>query len=280
MKPFVAVKLFFLLLLLLLHLSCSDTGIWQLVWSDEFNYEGEPDPGKWSIVEKPARWVNQEAQAYVDNRENLRVENGNLIIQAHRNHDGGYTSGRLDTFITGKWTYGRIEIKAKLPQGRGTWPALFMMPSENIKSVFGWPSSGEIDIMEHVGYNPGTVQTSVHCHEYNHPQGTHKFGTLYIDDPFNEYHIYAVEWYPDRLDFFVDENRFFTFENELSGWKAWPFYKDFYLILNLAIGGSWGGAQGIDDSIFPTQMVIDYVRVYQTDLEKLGYNMLDYAPEE
>jgi beta-glucanase (GH16 family) len=273
-------KLILFLLVFVIILSCTDQGIWHLVWSDEFDYSGEPDIGKWTIVEKPARAVNQEAQAYVNKRENLRVENGTLIIEAHRNPNGSYTSARIDTYLSGTWTYGRIEVKAKLPEGRGTWPALFMLPTENIKSAYGWPSSGEIDIMEHVGHNPGSVQASVHCSKYNHPQGNHKFGTFYLDDPFEEFHVYAVEWYPDRLDFYVDENMYFSFENERTDWKAWPFFKDFYLILCVAIGGSWGGEQGIDDSIFPSRMVIDYVRVFETDLEKLGYNREDYYSEE
>jgi beta-glucanase (GH16 family) len=273
-------KLFLILIECCCFFSCAQSGRWKLVWQDEFNYQGEPDTGKWSVVVKPPRWVNQEAQAYMERRENLRVENGHLIIQARGSHDKGYTSARLDTFLSGKWTYGRLEVRAKLPEGRGTWPAIFMLPTENIKSVYGWPSSGEIDIMEHVGHNPGTVQASVHCSEYNHLQGNQKFGTFYMEDPFNEFHVYTVEWYPDRLDFFVDENKYFTFRKEMNGWETWPFYKDFYLILCLAIGGSWGGAQGIDDSIFPTQMVIDYVRVYQADPEKLIDNPSEYGTED
>jgi beta-glucanase (GH16 family) len=274
------IRSFLLLILVIITLSCTDNGTWRLVWSDEFDYEGKPDPDKWMILQKPARWVNNEAQSYEDNRENVRIENGTLIIQAHHKKNGGYTSGRLDTYLSGKWTYGRIEVKAKLPRGRGTWPAIFMMASENIKSVHGWPSSGEIDIMEHVGHNPSMIHATIHCYEYNHPKGNHKSDTIHIVDPFDEYHIYAVEWYPDRLDFFVDDNKYFTFNNEMRGWKTWPFYKDFYLILCLAIGGSWGGAQGIDDSIFPVQIIIDYVRVYQTDLEKIGYDIQDYQIEE
>lgn len=281
MKKSIVVRNLLLFGVFLICLSCAQSGKWRLVWSDEFNYRGEPDPDKWSIVEKPPRWVNQEEQAYVNRRENVRVENGNLIIEARKGdfRNYNYTSARLDTYLTGKWTYGRIEVRAKLPRGRGTWPAIFMLPTENIKSVFGWPSSGEMDIMEHVGFRPGVVQASVHCAKYNHLQGNHKFGTLQLDDPFDTFHVYALEWYPDRLDFYVDENNYFSFKNEMSGWKAWPFYKNFYLILNLAIGGSWGGAQGIDDSIFPARMVIDYVRVYQTDLEKLGYNLKEYQPD-
>jgi beta-glucanase (GH16 family) len=280
MKTGSAVTLSFLLFFLLLNFSCSDTGIWRLVWSDEFNYEGEPDPGKWTIVQKHANRSSSEVQSDEDNRENVRVEDGNLIIQAHNKGNAWYTSGRLDTYLSGKWTYGRIEVRAKLPQGRGTWPGIFMTASEDIKNAYGWPSSGGIDIMQHVGRNPGMVRADVECNEYNQSQGNLKSGTLHVDDPFNEFHIYAVEWFPDRLDFYVDDNKYFTYENAMHGWKTWPFYKDFYLILCLATSGTEGGAYGIDDSIFPVQMLIDYVRVYQTNLEKLGYNMRDYKGEE
>ncbi len=261
--------------------SCAGEGKWRLVWSDEFNYSGAPDAEKWNIVESRPGWVNQEKQAYVNRKQNVRVENGNLIIEARKGdpNDFQYTSGRIDTYLGGKWTYGRIEVRAKLPQGRGTWPAIFMLPSENIKSVFGWPSSGEIDIMEHVGFNPGTIQATIHCHNYNYLQGNQKYNTIYIDDPFSKYHVYALEWYPDKLVFFVDDSKYFTFKNEMSGWKSWPFYKDFYLIICLAVGGTWGGQKGIDPEIFPTGMTVDYVRVYQTDLAKLGYDLKKYSPE-
>jgi beta-glucanase (GH16 family) len=272
----------FILIILIISLSCTGDNKWRLVWSDEFDYQGEPEADKWTIVEKRAGWVNQENQTYLNRRENIRVENGNLIIEARNDGYGGYpyTSARIDTFLAGKWTYGRIEVRAKLPKGRGTWPAIFMLPVENIQSVYGWPSSGEIDIMEHVGFNPGIVQASIHCHNYNHPQGNQKYDTLHLDDPFKEFHLYALEWYPDRLDFFVDDDNYFTFRNEMTDWKAWPFFKNFYLIICLAIGGTWGGSQGIDNTIFPAQMVIDYVRVYQTDLEKLGYDLADYQIEK
>ena len=280
MKICGAVALFIVLFFVFCTFSCSDSGIWRLVWSDEFDYEGEPDPGKWTIVQKHELLSSQEKQSYEDKRENVRVENGTLIIQAHNKGGNWYTSGRLDTYLSGKWTYGRIEVKARLPRGRGTWPAIFMTASEDIKNGYGWPASGGIEIMEHEGHNPGRIWAAVECYENNVSKGNYESGELYVDDPFNEFHIYAVEWYPDRLDFYVDENKYFTYENKMRDWKTWPFYRDFYLIICLAISDSQGGARGVDESVFPVQMVIDYVRVYQTDLKKLGYSLRDYEAVE
>jgi beta-glucanase (GH16 family) len=254
-------------------LSCSRGPKWKLVWADEFDEPGPPDSSRWAIVEKGPKWRNNEDQAYMNRPENIRCEDGFLIIEARNDGYGGYgyTSARLDTGLAGEWTYGRIEVRAKLPAGTGTWPAIFMLASQNIMGARGWPTSGEIDIMEHVGFNPGYVRGSVHCGKYNHSIGTSLYEEVYLPDYSEEFHIYGVEWYPDRLDFFIDDQYYFTFENEMTDFNAWPFYKDFYLILCLAVGGDWGGMNGIDDDIFPVQMVVDYVRVYQTDLRKLGY---------
>jgi beta-glucanase (GH16 family) len=257
----------FIGVLMTLLVSCSATGRkgWKLVWQDEFSKDGRPDTKKWTINEKRPGFYNGEAQAYVDRPENARVEGGNLIIEARKDGYGGfrYTSARMDTFFSGKWTYGRIEVRAKLPRGRGTWPGIWLMPVENLNGAMGWPTSGEIDIMEHVGFDPENVHASIHCAAYNHPAGTHKTMKHAVEDPYETFHVYAVEWLPERIDFFVDEEMYFTFENEGTGYEVWPFYKDFYLILNLAIGGAWGGMQGIDESIFPTALVVDYVRVYE-----------------
>ena len=132
----------------------------------------------------------------------------------------------------------------------------------NIDEV-GWPKCGEIDIMEHVGFAPGLLHGTVHTEVYNHVKGTARGGSFYRPDPFEEFHIYAVEWLEDRIDFYIDEYKYFTFENENSGVDAWPFDAPHYLILNLAIGGSWGGQKGVDDSIFPQPYIIDYVRVFK-----------------
>lgn len=239
-------------------------GMWDLVWADEFDYEGLPDPEKWGYEVGYIR--NDELQYYTEEREeNARVEDGVLIIEAHKDGDTvpgatrGYTSASLITKDTATWTYGRIEVRAKLPQGVGTWPAIWTL-GVNIDEV-GWPACGEIDIMEHVGFQPGLLHGTVHTEAYNHVKGTARGGSLYRPDPYEEFHIFAIEWFEDHIDFYIDEYKYFTFENENTGVDAWPFDAPHYLILNLAIGGSWGGQQGVDDSVFPQPYIIDYVRV-------------------
>jgi len=242
------------------------TGEWKLVWSDEFSVNGLPDTGKWSYEVGASGWGNDEKQYYSAGRaENARIENGMLIIEARRdNFDGHeYTSARLVSRDKGDWTYGRIEVRAKIPAGRGTWPAIWMMPTLSTYGNGSWPDNGEIDIMEHVGYDPGVIHGSIHCHDYYHKIGTQKTATLNVPDCTFAFHVYKLEWSAEKIDIYVDDKLYFTFANEGTGWQVWPFDKDFFLILNIAIGGSWGGAQGIDNSIFPQQMVIDYVRVFQ-----------------
>jgi beta-glucanase (GH16 family) len=268
---------FVFVLLLPLMVQASE---WSLVWSDEFDYTGLPNQARWDYEQGFIR--NGEAQYYTKARkENARVENGHLIIEARKedwpNPDyrpgsssrrtrrsrekADYTSASLITRDKANWTYGRIEVKAKLPQGRGVWPAIWMLGT-NIREV-GWPRCGEIDIMEYVGFDPNTVCANVHMAKYNHAKGTGKGSKIQADKPYDSFHTYAVEWTPERMDFFFDEHKYFAFENEHGGVDVWPFDQPHYLILNLAIGGSWGGQKGIDESIFPQQFLIDYVRVYQ-----------------
>lgn len=235
---------------------------WQLVWWDEFDQPGAPDANRWTPEVGYIR--NNEAQYYTANRsENARVEDGHLVLEARRDQWDGheYTSASLHTAQTASWTYGRIEVRAKIPTGRGMWPAIWMLGT-NIGQV-GWPDCGEIDIMENVGYDPRIIHANVHTGAFNHADGTANGGTLEADDPWNDFHTYAIEWYPDRIDFFFDDHRYHRFEKEGTTNDVWPFDAPQYLILNVAVGGGWGGTQGIDDSIFPQQMRVDYVRVYQ-----------------
>jgi beta-glucanase (GH16 family) len=255
---------------------------YRLVWSDEFNYTGKPDPDKWTY--NYGFIANQEKQYYTDSLKNARVEGGHLIIEAHKekvaNKDYNnpalkntwaqykanidtalYTSARIITEDLAEWQYGRIEARAKLPKGRGMWPAIWML-SESRKEV-GWPECGEIDIMEHVGYDNDTIHGTIHTKAYNHMKGTQKGKTIFIENPNDEFHVFAIEWTPEKIDFMLDGVVYNHIENEHKTTAEWPFDQKFYLILNVAVGGGWGGRKGIDESIFPQQMVVDYVRVFQ-----------------
>lgn len=236
---------------------------WKLVWSDEFNYKGLPDSTKWNYDVGGHGWGNNELQYYTyKNLTNARVSNGMLVIEAvkEKKDDNNYTSARLVTKGKDDWKFGRIEVKAKLPKGRGTWPAIWMLAST---SPLRWPDDGEIDIMEHVGFHHGYIHASVHCKKYNHVIGTQKTDTLHVPDCSTAFHVYALEWSAETISIFVDETKYFTFNNEHSGYEAWPFSQPFHLLLNLAVGGNWGGQKGVDENIWPQRMEVDYVRVYQ-----------------
>ena len=254
---------------------------WKLVWSDEFDKPGLPDTAKWNYEEGYLR--NNERQFYTRARkENARVEDGMLVIEARKEQYkippvasrgkgkarstkgrdiADYTSASLTTQGKTSWTYGRIEVRAKLPTGRGTWPAIWTL-GDNIRQV-GWPTCGEIDIMENVGFDPDTIHANIHTKSYNHVMGTNKGSRIKIPKPYQDFHVYAIEWRPERLDFFVDKTKYFTFQNEGTGNDTWPFNKPHYLILNAAYGGSWGASKGTDDAILPQKYLIDYVRVYK-----------------
>jgi beta-glucanase (GH16 family) len=242
----------------------AETPEWDLVWEDNFDIDGLPDSNIWSHEEGYVR--NNEKQYYTKNRlENARVESGNLIIEARKDYWEGneITSASLHTFGKKSILYGKIEVLAKLPTGAGTWPAIWTL-GDNVSEV-GWPACGEIDIMENVGFNPYVIFANIHTTAYNHVNGTNKGDNIPIEDlaPFRHFHIYSIEWFEDRIDFFVDKIQYFSFQNEKTGNDVWPFDKPQYLILNLAIGGSWGGQQGINNSIFPAKYYIDFVKVYK-----------------
>ncbi len=233
------------------------------IWSDEFDYSGLPDSSKWRYDTGGGGWGNNELQYYTASRkENARVENGHLIIEARKEAWQGldYTSARLVTKGTGDWKYGRIEVRARLPKGLGTWPAIWMLGSS---TPLKWPDDGEIDIMEHVGYQHGVVHASVHTKKYHHSIGTQKTDTVLVRDLSEQFHVYSVEWNAKTVNVAVDGKTFFSFANEGSGREAWPFDEKMHLLLNVAVGGNWGGAKGVDPSIYPVRMEIDYVRVFQ-----------------
>jgi beta-glucanase (GH16 family) len=235
----------------------------KLVWSDEFNYTGLPDSSKWRYDVGGHGWGNKELQYYTLRKTaNARVENGNLVIEAHKEsfEKNEYTSARLTTKGKGDWTYGRIDVRAKLPKGVGTWPAIWMLGST---TPLKWPDDGEIDIMEHVGYDHGMVHASVHCKKYYHSIGTQKTAKVPVPDCSENFHVYSVDWDAETVTVLVDDKPYFTFRNEHTDATAWPFNKPFHLLLNIAVGGNWGGQKGVDASVYPQRMEVDYVRVYQ-----------------
>ena len=247
---------------------------WILNWSDEFNYEGLPDSNKWDYEDGFIRKGRK--QYYTVSRlENARVENGNLIIEAikeifsNSKYDptstwwvkntefANYTSASLITLNKKSFMYGRIEVRAKLPQGSGVWPAIWMMGIN--KPIVGWPESGEIDIMEFVGYYPNRILSALHYLNSTEEIDSQEYA-LWMEQPLNGFHLYSIEWYPDRFDFFFDDNKYYTFTIDNAGFgEENPYRKPNYLLINLALGAAGGE---IDDSFFPQKYEIDYVRYY------------------
>ena len=239
---------------------------YELVWYDEFDYKGLPDSTKWNYDTEgnDEGWGNRELQFYTEAREeNACVENGTLLITAQKQDFQGkeYTSARL--ISNAHWKYGRIEVRAKLPDGVGTWTAIWMMPGGWSFNDANWPNVGEIDIMEHVGYEPGIVHASAHSKDYQWRAGTQKTATVEVPDAIETFHSYIMEWTPDVMKTYVDDSLYFEYVNEGLGESKWPYDKPFYLILNVAVGGDWGSVKGIDEAAFPQTMVVDYVRIYQ-----------------
>lgn len=239
---------------------------YELVWSDEFDYKGLPDPEKWLFDTEgnEAGWGNHEAQFYTEAREeNARVEDGTLFITARKEEfsEKDFTSARL--ISSEDWQYAMIEVRAKLPDAVGTWPAIWMMPGGWSFDDANWPAVGEIDIMEHVGYDPGVVHSSAHSADYYWKLGTQKTGIITVPDATTRFNNYRLEWTAEFMKTYVNDSLFFEYENEGLGESKWPYNKPFYLILNIAVGGDWGGQQGIDSTSFPQAIEIDFVRVYQ-----------------
>jgi beta-glucanase (GH16 family) len=234
----------------------------QPAWQDEFEGSGAPDPAKWGYDLGGDGWGNNELQFYTDRIDNAFIRDGVLHVVARREAQGGrdYTSARLVSKHRGDVLYGRIEARAKLPSGRGTWPAIWMLPTD--WTYGGWPKSGEIDIMEHVGYDPERVHISVHTESYHHSIGTQKTATRIIKGAMEGYHVYRVDWTPDAIRGYIDDVPMFAFANEGTGPAAWPFDQRFHVLLNLAVGGNWGGKEGVDTTVFPATLLVDWVRVY------------------
>jgi len=227
---------------------------YHLIWSDEFN-KSQVDTTVWTFDTGDNGWGNNELQYYTQ-QGNAEVKNGLLTITA-RKTESGYTSARMITRTKRIFTYGYIEIRAKLPKGKGTWPALWLL-GQNMTQA-GWPACGELDIMEHVGKDPGVIHSSVH-NLSGHGQ-TPYTGIIKLTDPFDTFHLYAIDWNENRIRFLVDNKPVYTYAPKQKNEATWPFDKPMYLIFNIAMGGNWGGA--IDDACLPQTMTIDYIRVYR-----------------
>lgn len=241
---------------------------YELVWNDEFNAEGETElnPEHWTHEKQGPGWVNNELQAYVDGEYNgkrvTEISDGKLRIHCFK-AVGNIYSGRVYAHVNEGWQYGYIEARIMLPKGKGTWPAFWMMPVNVDWTKEGWPKCGEIDIMEEVGVVPNEVSSSLHAEGHNHTNGTQVTKAMKIDKAEGEFHVYAIEWTADNITTYVDGKVLLSYDNDGKGVTNWPYDKPYYIILNLAWGGSWGGMNGVDESVLPISYVIDYVRVYQ-----------------
>lgn len=274
----------FLVFLLFCLIGCSDQdgdepeqvdeGEYELVWSDEFDGTGAIDSDKWfhqTLLPNGNSWFNGELQHYTNRTDNSYLADGYLHIVAKKESftDQGrtksYTSARLNSKYA--FTYGRVEISAKLPTGRGTWPAIWTL-GQNItenggywtstNGTTGWPACGEIDIMEHWGFNQDVIQAALHTPSSS--GDTQNKGSIRGNDVSNTFHTYAVEWTVEKMDFYYDDTLYYTYNPSGKNAQTWPFTANQYILLNIAMGGIGGE---IDPAFTESEMVIDYVRVYQ-----------------
>ena len=241
---------------------------WALVWNDEFDGPAL-NLEKWSYEIGGHGWGNNELQYHSDDDSTAFIRDGKLVLRADLVPQGTgsadnlryFSSARLRTSGKGDWRYGRIEVKAKLALGQGIWPAIWMLPTDWMYG--GWPESGEIDIMEHVGYDPGRVHGSIHTGSYNHKINTQRGGSKLLDKISSKFYVYAIEWYEDRIDFLIDDAKYFSFQNDgKNDFNTWPFNQRFHLLINIAVGGDWPGSPD-ETTQFPTEMEVEYVRVYE-----------------
>jgi beta-glucanase (GH16 family) len=280
---------YFLLLLTVSQIACttprtivaaSDPNKWELVWHDEFDGTGLPNAADWDYEKGFVR--NNELQYYtVARTENVRQEGGSLLIESRKEsfpnaaYQAGsdnwmkkdqlaqYTSGSLITRGRHEFFYGRMEVRAKLSQGLGSWPAIWMVGTNTTK----WPDKGEIDIMEHVGFDPLVIHATMHAltsdPNATKPDNSKGMTIRSTEDVFDTFHVYAIEWYEDHIDCFFDGTKYFTYVFKDYSIQAGIFNKPYYLLINNAVGGSWGGQKGIDESSFPQKYYIDYVRYFK-----------------
>lgn len=241
-----------------------------MVFHDEFDYEGLPDSRYWGYEVGNVR--NGEDQYYTDARlENVNVYDGiahftvredEAYLRSIGENEKRFTSASIQSRNKVKFLYGRIDVRAKLSDVRGTWPAIWLMPNDDHYGF--WPRSGEIDIMEHVGYAPRNIHFAAHSERYNHMRGVQKNFVYEAPEAVGTFHTYALKWTPSKLTWLYDGQECHSLEREeKADWTSWPFDSDFYLILNLAVGGGWGGQEGVDTGALPQRYEIDYVRVFQ-----------------
>ncbi len=241
---------------------------WKLVWSDEFEGNGLPDSTKWTHNVGNWGWGNNELQYYTNaHTQNTRIENGNLIIEAIKDEKGNWTSGRLTTQGKVSFEYGRIEYRAKVPTKRGVWSAGWLL-GDSYRDEISWPYCGEIDVLECVGYEindttgVGINHATCHTRAYYFKQNNQIGREIAVDSMNTKFHTYAVEWYPNRIEGYLDGEHYYTYDKNANDLE-WPFHQPQNIIVNLAIGGGWGGLKGLDPDFNSQQFVLDYVRVYQ-----------------
>ena len=238
---------------------------YNLVWADEFALDGKPDENKWAF-EVGGNWHNQELQAYTDHLKNACVLGGQLHILAIKESCEGrdYTSARMTTYPHAAWQYGYFEVRAKIPCGVGSWPAIWLMPVASKRGV-RWPLCGEIDMMEHTMAHPDELVYSLHSEKINHmrPLDQQRSTAIYSPGASNEFRVYGLEWTEDYIAYFLDGREMCRYERGGAQDKEiWPFDQPFFLILNIAVGGFMGGP--VRDEDLPFEMIVDYVRVYQS----------------
>jgi len=256
--------------LMVFHTSDVQAQEWELVWSDEFEGE-ELDESKWSYQLGRGgnyglvNWGNNELQWYTDREENIYIQDGMLHIRALEEefNTSDYTSARIRSINKGDWTYGRFEARAKLPEGQGLWPAIWMMPTDNVYGV--WPRSGEIDIMESLGHETNVVYGSVHYRAGSDNRFRTGTFTLSEGNFSDEFHTYSIEWAPGVIRFYINDTLYFLATEQQLAPYNWPFDQDFHWLLNVAVGGNWPGNPD-ENTTFPQEMIVDYIRVYQ-DIE-------------
>ncbi|HWD39759.1 MAG TPA: glycoside hydrolase family 16 protein [Fimbriimonas sp.] len=236
-----------------------------MVWQDDFRKSGLPDSAKWNYEKGLVR--NHEAQYYTENRlENAHVDHHMLTIEARKEvyENAEYTSAALESKLS--WDHGYFEIKAKIPTGRGAWPAIWFLGNsirEKGPAYVGWPACGEIDLMENVGFDPEKVHFNIHVPKNSTAQGSVASSHIEVPKVWEGWHVYGLDYQPHRLDLYFDGKKVMSYLDDGSGEAQWPFDRPQFLILNLAIGGDWGGQKGIDPAAFPSKFQIAYVKVYQ-----------------